>query len=168
MTEPDCLKLLALDDEDLAVLSAHVQDAVLKVADLVNLPKERRFALGMNRFIWEKAEGGRKNFERRRAALTFDRVLSVLGDVWTYCERTGTAGRTVTVKVKYADFQIITRSRTLDRPVNSRAELEKTSVELVRQIFPLEKRVRLLGVSLSNMAVRGEEPTPEPQLTLGL
>ena len=61
------------------------------------------------------------------------------------------AGRTVTVKVKYADFQIITRSRTLDHPVNSRAELEQTSVELVRQIFPLEKRVRLLGVSLSNM-----------------
>jgi hypothetical protein len=77
MTEPDCLKLLAMDDEDLAVLSAHVQDAVLKVADLVNLPKERRFAIGMNRFTWEKADGQRRNFERRRAALTFDRVLSV-------------------------------------------------------------------------------------------
>ena len=77
MTEPDRLKLLAMDDEDLAVISAHVQDAVLKVGDLVNLPKERRFALGMNRFIWEKADGRRENFERRRAALTFDRVLSV-------------------------------------------------------------------------------------------
>lgn len=77
MTEPDRLKLLAMDDEDLAVISAHVQDAVLKVADLVNLPKERRFALGMNRFTWEKVEETRKNFERRRAALTFDRVLSV-------------------------------------------------------------------------------------------
>lgn len=77
MTEPDRLKLLALDDEDLAVISAHVQDAVLKVADLVNLPKERRFALGINRFIWEKADSRRDNFERRRAALTFDRVLSV-------------------------------------------------------------------------------------------
>jgi hypothetical protein len=77
MTEPDRLKLLAMDDEDLAVISAHVQDAVLKVADLVNLPKERRFALGMNRFTWERADGERKSFERRRAALTFDRVLSV-------------------------------------------------------------------------------------------
>jgi hypothetical protein len=77
MTEPDRLKLLAMDDEDLAVISAHVQDAVLKVADLVNLPKERRFALGMNRFTWEKADGTRQGFERRRAALTFDRVLSV-------------------------------------------------------------------------------------------
>ena len=97
-----------------------------------------------------------------------DGVLSVLDDVWSYCERTGMAGRTVTVKVKYADFQIITRSRTLDHPVNSRGELEQTSVELVRQIFPLEKRVRLLGVSLSNMGTRGDEPPPAPQLTLGL
>ena len=97
-----------------------------------------------------------------------DGVLSVLDDVWSYCERTGMAGRTVTVKVKYADFQIITRSRTLDHPVDSRAELEQTSVELVRQIFPLQKRVRLLGVSLSNMGTRGDAPAPEPQLTLGL
>jgi hypothetical protein len=51
---------------------------VLKVGDLVYLPKERRFALGMNRFIWEKAaDGSRRDYERRRAALTFDRVLSV-------------------------------------------------------------------------------------------
>ncbi len=77
MMEADCLKLLALDEEDLAVLSAHVQDAVLKVGDLVYLPKERRFAVGMNRFIWEKADGRRRNYERRRTALTFDRVLSV-------------------------------------------------------------------------------------------
>ena len=66
-------------------------------------------------------------------------------------ERTGVLGRTVTVKVKYADFQIVTRSRTLNEPVTSREMLERTSVELVRSIFPLEKRVRLLGVSLSNM-----------------
>ena len=97
-----------------------------------------------------------------------DGVLSVLDDVWGYCERTGIAGRTVTVKVKYADFQIITRSKTLPAPVNSRTELEQTSVELVRQIFPLEKRVRLLGVSLSNMGPREDAPPPEPQLTLGL
>ncbi|HZP19242.1 MAG TPA: DUF2948 family protein [Bauldia sp.] len=76
MAEPDRLKLLALDEEDLAVISAHVQDAVLKVGDLVYLPKERRFAVGMNRFIWEKADGRRRTYERRRAALSFDRVLA--------------------------------------------------------------------------------------------
>jgi len=77
MTEPDRLKLLALDDEDLAVISAHVQDAVLKVRDLLYLPAEKRFAIAMNRFIWEEADGRRKTYERRRAALSFDRVQAV-------------------------------------------------------------------------------------------
>ncbi len=78
MTDPDCLKLAAIDEEDLAVVSAYAQDAVLKVGDMVYLPRDGRFALAMNRFIWEKADDGdRRDYERRRAALTFDRVLSV-------------------------------------------------------------------------------------------
>jgi hypothetical protein len=78
MTESDPLKLAAVDEEDLSVLSAFVQDAVLKVGDMVYLPGERRFALAMNRFTWETAEDNRRSdFERRRAALTFDRVLGV-------------------------------------------------------------------------------------------
>jgi len=92
-------------------------------------------------------------------------VASVLDDVWSYCERTGMLGRTVTVKIKYADFQIVTRSRTLNEPVASREVLERTSVELVRSIFPLEKSVRLLGVSLHNLQARDEVVT-EPQMTL--
>jgi DNA polymerase-4 len=95
-----------------------------------------------------------------------DGVKSVLDDVWGYCERTGMAGRTVTVKIKYADFQIVTRSRTLPAPVASREELERTSVELVHTVFPLEKKVRLLGVSMSNIEERHE--APQPQLTLEL
>jgi DNA polymerase-4 len=57
----------------------------------------------------------------------------------------------------------------LSEPVGSRDVLARTSIELVRTIFPLEKRVRLLGVSLSNMVERtdGSKPAP-PQLTLGL
>ena len=81
-------------------------------------------------------------------------VASVLDDVWSYCERTGVLGRTVTVKIKYADFQIVTRSRTLNEPVGSREVLERTSVELVRSIFPLEKRIRLLGVPQGSGARR--------------
>lgn len=78
MTDPDRLRLAAIDEEDLAVLSAYVQDAVLKVGDMVYLPKERRFAVAMNRFTWEKAgDGRRRDYERRRTALTFDRVESV-------------------------------------------------------------------------------------------
>ena len=78
MADPDALRLAAIDEEDLAVVSAYVQDAVLKVGDMVYLPTEHRFALAMNRFTWEKAEGGRRrDYERRRAALTFDRVNAV-------------------------------------------------------------------------------------------
>jgi hypothetical protein len=78
VTDADQLRLAAVDEEDLAVLSAFVQDAVLKVSDMVYLPKERRFAIAVNRFVWEKAgDGSRHDFERRRAALTFDRVFGV-------------------------------------------------------------------------------------------
>lgn len=75
------LKLLALDEEDLGVLSAHLQDAVLRIADIAYVPGEHRFAMIANRFDWESAakEKGRrkKNFQRRRSALRFDRVLGV-------------------------------------------------------------------------------------------
>ena len=78
MADPDHLRVAAIDEEDLAVISAYVQDAVLKVGDMVYLPGEKRFAVAMNRFIWEEAEDGqRQGYERRRAALTFDRVEKV-------------------------------------------------------------------------------------------
>ena len=76
--EADRLKLMALDEEDLAILSAHVQDAVLKVGDITWLPKERRVVLAVNRFAWEATSGRRSSeHQRRRSALRFDRVSSV-------------------------------------------------------------------------------------------
>jgi hypothetical protein len=73
---PD-LKLIALDTEDLNVLSAHLQDAVLRVADMAYLPKERRFAVILNRFDWQTAATPQPSagLERRRAGLRFERVL---------------------------------------------------------------------------------------------
>ena len=69
------LKLIALDTDDLEVVSAHVQDAVLKVKDLMFLPRERRFAIAMNRYNWDG--GGAKTGERRQAVLHFERVNGV-------------------------------------------------------------------------------------------
>lgn len=70
------LKLIAFDEEDLAVVSSHLQDAVLRVADLAYLPSQRRFAVLLNRFNWEKAgDGPDAGFERCRTALRFERVL---------------------------------------------------------------------------------------------
>ena len=72
------IRLVALDEEDLSVISAHVQDAVMKVGDLAWLPAEKRFALSMNRFVWEKKRGWfAREHERRRAVLHFDRVSAV-------------------------------------------------------------------------------------------
>ena len=79
MSEP--LKLIALDSEDLAVVSAHMQDAVLTVADMAFLPHQRRFAALANRFDWEaaaKADAarGKDGYMRHRAALRFERVTA--------------------------------------------------------------------------------------------
>jgi hypothetical protein len=73
------LLLIALDEEDLAVLSAHAQDSVLKVGEMAWLKAEKRFVLAMNRFAWEaKAGSGRKReYQRRRSALHFERVEAV-------------------------------------------------------------------------------------------
>lgn len=73
------LKLVAMDEEDLKIISAHLQDAVLKVGDMIYRAREKQFALSMNRFVWESAPRGifRRRYERRRAALHFDRVLGV-------------------------------------------------------------------------------------------
>jgi len=68
------LKLLALDSEDLEVISATTQDAVVRVGDMGYAQGDKRFALLMNRYAWE--EGGKKG-QRKRAALHFDRVDAV-------------------------------------------------------------------------------------------
>lgn len=71
------LKLIALDAEDLAVVSAHLQDGVLRVADMTYLPRERRFAALLNRFDWGNAavDGGKsRRHDRQRSALRFERV----------------------------------------------------------------------------------------------
>ena len=70
------LKLIALDEEDLAVVSSHLQDAVMRVGDMAYQPSRKRFAAVVNRFDWEAAQtGNSKNYKRRRAALRFERVF---------------------------------------------------------------------------------------------
>jgi len=71
------LKLLALDADDLAIISAHMQDAVFKVGDLNFSARSGLFSLAANRFVWEKAARATKSFERRRAGLSFKRVEAV-------------------------------------------------------------------------------------------
>ena len=83
-------------------------------------------------------------------------VLAMADDVWTWCEKTGARGRTVTVKIKWADFQQSTRSQSLASPVDSRAKLHEASLGLIRSVLPAPKGVRLVGVTLSNFAAAAE------------
>jgi len=73
----DQLKLIALDQDDIAIVSTHLQDAVVKVADIVWLPSEKRLVLGLNRFDWEACGCEDPCYKRRRTALRFERVMSV-------------------------------------------------------------------------------------------
>lgn len=74
------LKLIALDAEDLTVLSAHLQDAVVKVTDIAYLPREKRFAALLNRFDWQQADGAAASsrsgntYVRRRSAFRLEQV----------------------------------------------------------------------------------------------
>lgn len=70
------LKLVALDKDDLEVVSAHLQDALVKPADIRWRPGQRRVVIGLNRFDWEAAHAAVPEFRRREAALRFERVLS--------------------------------------------------------------------------------------------
>lgn len=75
------LKLLAMDEEDLKVLSAHVQDAVVRVADMAFAKADQRFALMLNRFAWEQSAPDKKSRApkgvRKRAVMRFERVHAV-------------------------------------------------------------------------------------------
>src|SRR5215472_10238939 len=79
----DELKLVALDKDDIEVISAHVQDSLVKVADIWWRPSDCRFVMALNRFDWmsaaEIASGGRAakpEYRRCRTALRFERVLA--------------------------------------------------------------------------------------------
>ena len=72
----DLLKFIALDSEDLAVVSTHLQDAVVRSSEVLWRPEEHRLVVALNRFDWEAATTRSPEYRRRRAALRFERVLS--------------------------------------------------------------------------------------------
>jgi DNA polymerase IV len=75
----------------------------------------------------------------------------LIDKVWRYCESTGNRGRTVTLKIKFADFEIISRSQSYPEAISDRDELARASIGLLEKSMPLPKAVRLLGVSLSSL-----------------
>lgn len=91
-------------------------------------------------------------------------VRAMSDDVWAWCEKHQVFGQTVTVKVKYADFQQLTRSRTLGAPVTTREQLQTVSLSLLKTIYPVTTGIRLVGVTVSKLC----SGSPAHQFELGL
>jgi DNA polymerase-4 len=108
-----------------------------------------------NTFLTDLSE-----FDAMTAELT-----PLVDKVWRHCESAGTRGRTVTLKVKFADFEIITRSRSVSSAVASRDDLVQLAIGLLEENMPVPKPVRLLGVSLSSLQ---REEDAAPQLAFGI
>src|SRR5690606_12036879 len=88
----------------------------------------------------------------------------LIGKVWRFCDERSIRGRTVTLKVKFADFQQITGSRTIAGAIEGEEDLATVSGALLEQVFPVTKGIRLLGVTLSNLG--GTQAAPERQMSL--
>jgi DNA polymerase IV len=95
-----------------------------------------------------------------------DALIPLIDKVWRHCENAGTRGRAVTLKIKFADFEQITRSRSLAGPIDGRSVLENVCLDLLRAQFPVTKAIRLLGVSIS--AFEQDDADHPDQLPLGI
>src|SRR6201996_443657 len=99
-----------------------------------------------------KSSGSETTFaeDLKDAAAIEREVLGQADEVWAWCQKANAYGRTVTVKIKFSDFQQATRSRSLTAPVSSLAVLHEMSLGLIRSVLPTQKGIRLVGVSISN------------------
>jgi DNA polymerase IV len=125
-------------------------------AFVATLPVAKFHGVGPKTAVKMRALGIETGSDLRRQTLDFlqDRfeagVIAMADDVWAWCEKTGSHGRTVTVKIKWADFQISTRSRSMEIPIQTREKLHQVALDLIRSVFPPPKGVRRVGVTLSN------------------
>jgi DNA polymerase-4 len=81
----------------------------------------------------------------------YDALGRIIDTAWSRIESSGFSGRTVTLKVKYADFRQITRSRSCDRSISGRHQFAALAEDLLGQLLPVSQGVRLLGLSLSGL-----------------
>jgi len=113
-----------------------------------------------------KSSGSENTFSEDLEGLgeILEGVKPLIEDVWNWCERTEIYGRTLTVKIKFNDFQTITRSKSTTLPITTHDFFEKITLEIINHAT-FEKPVRLLGVSVSNL--QDMRMYEGKQLTLG-
>ena len=91
---------------------------------------------------------------------------TVLDGLMPRIERSGAAGRTVTLKVKFADFRIITRARSFTALVNDRATIGAAGHALLAALCPVPLGIRLLGITLSSLSDGEDEALPQLDLAI--
>jgi DNA polymerase-4 len=134
--------------QPLASLQEHFDKSAAWYLGIANGEDDRPVVADRQR----KSSGSETTFEHDLTALADIEagIVAMAADVWTWCEKAGAFGRTVTVKVKFANFQQVTRSRSFPTAIAQHELLRQASVELVRTLLPAEKGIRLLGVTVSN------------------
>ena len=90
----------------------------------------------------------------------------IVDKVILHCETKNIRGRTITLKVKYADFVQITRSRSLPFPINDRDSVTQQAHDLLEAVFPITKGIRLLGVTLSSLEGMAENSQDQMMLEM--
>lgn len=117
-----------------------------------------------------KSVGGERTFSEDISSgpALRETLENIIDIVWESIERTKARGRTVTLKMKYTDFQIMTRAKSLPRPVAGKAEFAQAARTLLDEALPLPLPIRLMGLTLSNLEREGgaERPRDEAQLSL--
>ncbi len=95
----------------------------------------------------------------------YQKIDDIVTPLWNGLQKSSLEGRTLVLKIKYADFVQVTRSRTLDEALTDPGLIASLSKEMLRTEFPLRDSIRLLGVTLTNFGDR-DEPGSDGQLTI--
>jgi DNA polymerase-4 len=146
--------------KSLDFLAAHFGSSAQYYYDLARAICHRQVRADRER----KSIGAEDTFfdDLREEGALVEELGRIADTVWRRIgEKGGICGRTVTLKVKYQDFQIVTRCRSLDRAIADRAEFLAIGTDLLRTLLPAPKGIRLLGLTLSNL---GEAAERDPAL----
>ncbi|WP_225207763.1 DNA polymerase IV [Novosphingobium huizhouense] len=115
-----------------------------------------------------KSVGGERTFDRDLSSgpVLRETLESIIDIVWERIARSGARGRTITLKVKFIDFQPMTRARSLPRPVADKAEFAQIARAILDSVLPLPQPIRLMGLALSALeGAAGEAPDARPATT---
>ena len=148
----DELKFIALDQDDLAVVSTHLQDAVVKVADIVWLPKDMRLVVGLNRFDWEATLDPNPRYRRRRSALRFDRVLACK------CRQVTSAEKDAVLNLLAVEFE------QTDPPAGVVTLIFSGGAALRLEVECLEAELTDLGAAWTTTTCPGHPVDDQPEL----